>query len=265
MASNKRYYWLKLHADFFDDPIIDIMSSLPDGDKVQLIYIKLLLKSLKGNGYICLPGLLPSMEEELAKFIGQDVTITKYAINILEKANLLERGAGDWDLCMTKLPEMVGSETAAASRMRNLREKRALEAEKSKSFPDAGNHVTFCLPGVPRSSPDVPDCYTEKEREQKKEADTEPEEEEKSVRQQYYGVNQNVLLSDLEYESLQKLYPDYLAKIDYFSAYLCNTGKQYDSHYFTILQWAKQDELKHPQTEKKCGFPDYTFEEGESF
>lgn len=65
MPSNKKYYWLKLRSDFFEDPIIDIMSSLPDGDKVQLIYIRLLLKSLKENGYICLPGLLPTMEEEL--------------------------------------------------------------------------------------------------------------------------------------------------------------------------------------------------------
>lgn len=64
MSSNKKYYWLKLRSDFFEDPIIDIMSSLPDGDKVQLIYIRLLLKSLKENGYICLPGLLPTMEEE---------------------------------------------------------------------------------------------------------------------------------------------------------------------------------------------------------
>ena len=164
MASNKRYYWLKLHADFFDDPIIDIMSFLPDGDKEQLIYIKLLLKSLKGNGYIFLPGLLPSMEEGLAKFIGQDITITKYAINILEKANLLERGAGDWNLCMTKLPEMVDSETVTASQMRNLRKKRALEAEKSKALPDKGNNVTSCSPGVSRSSPDVPDRYAEKKR-----------------------------------------------------------------------------------------------------
>lgn len=262
MPSNKKYYWLKLHSDFFDDPIIDIMSSLPDGDKVQLIYIKLLLKSLKENGYICLPGLLPTMEEELAKFLGQDVTITKYALDVLERANLLERGSGDWDLCMTKLPEMVGSETIAASRMRNLREKRALEAEQKKALPDKGNIVTTCSSDVTESYQDVSKRYLEKEIETETDIESETEE---SRTPRIYGVNQNVILSDEEYESLKRIYPDYLAKIDYFSSYLINTGKQYDSHYFTIMQWAKKDDLKRPQVEKKSGFPDYSYEEGESF
>lgn len=260
MPSNKKYYWLKLHADFFDDPIIDIMSSLPDGDKIQLIYIKLLLKSLKGNGYICLPGLLPSMEEELAKFIGQDVTMTKYAVSVLEKANLLERGSDEWDLCMTKFPEMVGSETVAAAKMRNMREKRAIEATQTTGLPDKGNNVT-------PSYPIVTDCYQEIEIEKKKETDIESEKEREQMDSgpHFYGVNKNVVLSDSEYESLKTLYPDYLGKIDYFSAYMANTGKQYENHYLTILQWAKRDDLKRPASEvKKSGFPDYSCKEGES-
>lgn len=265
MSSNKKYYWLKLRSDFFEDPIIDIMSSLPDGDKVQLIYIRLLLKSLKENGYICLPGLLPTMEEELAKFIGQDVTITKYALNVLEKANLLERGSEDWDLCMTKLPEMVGSETAAAARMRNLREKRAIEAKQQKTLPDQGNIVTSCSPVVTECYRDVQNCYPEIEKETKIDTESEKEAYVENSSPKYYGVNENVILSDAEYESLKRIYPDYLAKIDYFSTYLINTGKHYGSHYFTIMQWARQDDLKRPRQEKKSGFPDYSFEEGESY
>ena len=35
-------------------------------------------------------------------------------------------------MCMTKHPEMVESEKATAARMRNLREKRAIEAKQQK-------------------------------------------------------------------------------------------------------------------------------------
>ncbi len=67
-------------------------------------------------------------------------------------------------------------------------------------------------------------------------------------------------------DSLKKLYPDYLVKIDYFSSYMATTGKKYDNHYHTILQWAKKDELKRPQVAgKKKAFEDYSFEEGEGF
>ena len=82
------------------------------------------------------------------------------------------------------------------------------------------------------------------------------------------NVDENRIRNNICYvkKSLKKLYPDYLGKIDYFSAYMANTGKQYENHYLTILQWAKHDEQKRPRAEpKKSGFPDYSFKKGESY
>ena len=125
------------------------------------------------------------------------------------------------------------------------------------------------LPPVRLLLPDVTGTFKNRypETEKETEIDTESEKEAyiENSSPKYYGVNENVLLSDAEYESLKRIYPDYLAKIDYFSTYLINTGKHYDSHYFTIMQWARQDDLKRPRQEKKRGFPDYSFEEGESY
>ena len=265
MPSKKKYYWLKLYEEFFNQTSMKYIRKLPDGEKITIIYLKLLLESLKTEGFICMEGLFPTIEEELALHLDEDLLVVQFSLAALEKAKLLERGSGDWEICMTKLPEMIGSESNSAHRVRAFRERQAL-AEKEEG-------VTLKLPGnttVTDVKRNVTNGNTEKEIEKKKETEieTEPdtEGEQTDSGPHFYGVDQNVVLTASEYDSLKKLYPDYLAKIDYFSAYMANTGKHYDNHYFTIMQWAKQDDLKRPASEvKKSGFPDYSFEEGESF
>ena len=39
MSNNKKYYWLKLKEDFFDKKDIRYLRSLPDGDKLIIIYL----------------------------------------------------------------------------------------------------------------------------------------------------------------------------------------------------------------------------------
>ena len=56
-----------------------------------------------------------------------------------------------------------------------------------------------------------------------------------------YGTNQNVLLTDEEFEKLKTQFPDYQTKIDDLSYYLASTGKKYSSHYMTILNWARKE------------------------
>ena len=105
---------------------------------------------------------------------------------------------------------MVGSETVAAARMRNLREKRAIGAEEMAALPDKGNNVTSCSPDVTGCYPNVPKRYLEiekelekdKETEQDRESETEVEAEETGPK--IYGVNQNVIFSDSKYESCEK-------------------------------------------------------------
>ena len=47
MGQNKRYYWLKLHEEFFRQPSIKYIRTLPEGEKILIIYLKLLLVSLR--------------------------------------------------------------------------------------------------------------------------------------------------------------------------------------------------------------------------
>ncbi len=254
MAQNKRYYWLKLHEEFFNQPVMKYLRTLPEGETIIIIYLKLLLISLKMDGYVYLEGLYPTLEEEIALILDENRMSVQLSLAALEKAKLLELGSGDYDLFLTRFPEMIGisSEGESAARMRALREKKAQKQLAS-----------HCDGDVRIGDATVQSCDIEIEKEKKR--DTEPETEQEP---KIYGLYKNVFLTDAEFSSLQQQYPsDYMGKINYFSAYMAKTGKSYESHYLTICQWAKQDDLKRPASAgaKKSGFEDYSCEEGESF
>lgn len=263
MAENKRYYWLKLHEEFFTQPVMKYIRKLPDGEKITIIYLKLLLVSLRTDGYIFLEGLYPTIEEEIALNLDEELMSVQFSLAALEKVNLLERGSGEWDLCMTRLPEMVGSETGAAARMRNKR----LKSVISPSLTGSDCEASHCYADVRTGYADVRSSYAENEIEKKQNTDSEPDKDEELLPDHFYGANQNVFLSDEEYLSLKRQYPDYRGKIDYLSVYMAQTGKRYKSHYLTIVQWAKKDAAKQPQTSQpvKPGFEDYSFKKGQSF
>ncbi len=65
-----------------------------------------------------------------------------------------------------------------------------------------------------------------------------------------------VLLTDKEYKTLCDLFGEAQAKgmIEKLNNYIGSKGKQYKSHYFTILNWAGKDGIKRQTIAKK---PDY--------
>lgn len=260
MGQNKRYYWLKLHEEFFNQPVLKYLRKLPEGETIIIIYLKLLLISLRMDGYIYLEGFYQTLEEEIALILDEEKMDVQFSLAALEKSNLLERGSGDYDLFLTRFPEMigVGTEGASAARMRAMRERKAL-VEKSETLSLSDGSVTDSDDAVHSRDTEI-----EKEKEKEKQSEKKIETEQKKR----YGLHGNVLLTDSEYKSFQMQYPlDYLGKIDYFSSYMAKTGRIYDCHYLTLCQWAKQDELKRPvpAAPVKSGFEDYSFKEGESF
>lgn len=263
MPDNKRYYWLKLHEEFFTQPVMKYIRRMPDGEKITIIYLKLLLVSLRTDGYIFLEGLFPTMEEEIALNLDEELMSVQFSIAALEKVNLLERGTGEWELCMTRLPEMVGSESGAAARMRNKRLRNTI----SPALTDSVGEASHCYTDVRDSYADVRPCYAEKDTDKKANSESEQEARAELHPNHLYGANENVYLTDEQYLSLRGQYPDYRFKIDYLSEYMAEHGKSYKNHYLTIVQWAKKDAAKQPPVpqQAKPGFEDYSFKKGQSY
>lgn len=158
--STKRYFWLKLKENFFQDKTIKKLRKIAGGDTYTVIYLKLMLLGLKDGGKLFFDGVENSFHEELALEIDEDSENVKFTLMFLEKTGLLEE-INESELFLTRMPEMIGSETDKAELMRRKRAQNRVQS---------GNNVTGVLPGVTL-------CYTEIEKEKDKEIDTEIERE----------------------------------------------------------------------------------------
>jgi predicted phage replisome organizer len=121
---NKRYFWLKLKEDFFDDDAISWLEEQNKGKEYALFYLKLCLKSLKNDGVLIRRVgnlLVPYDTKRISEITRTDEDTVIVAMELLKKIGLIElqeSGA----LYMTQLSTMIGSETRGADRKRKYRE-----------------------------------------------------------------------------------------------------------------------------------------------
>lgn len=126
-TSNKRYYWLQLKENFFNSKEMKLMRKLPGGEEITIIYLKIMLTSLENEGVIFYEGLAEDLAEELALEIGEDVESIRMALMFMEKKRLITTN-DNYFYKLEQVPELVGSETASARRVRKHREiKKALQ------------------------------------------------------------------------------------------------------------------------------------------
>lgn len=170
MSTNeKRYFWLKLKEDFFDDKQIRYLRSLPDGDKVLITYLKMQLKSLKSAGTIRYDRILPSSEEELALLLDEDINIVKFTVKALVQINAIEILKDD-SIYMLAMQELIGNEGASAERVRRYRENKNQKALQCNTSVTAGNKCNELCHGEIEVNIEL-----EKELEKDKELDAEAE------------------------------------------------------------------------------------------
>ena len=79
MSDNRKYYYLKLKENYFDDDSIVLLESMQDGVLYSNILLKLYLKSLKHGGRLQLDEDIPYTAQMIA-------TITRQQIGTVERA-----------------------------------------------------------------------------------------------------------------------------------------------------------------------------------
>lgn len=157
MGENKRYYWLKLQENFFDDDTIDFIESQENGEKYVLFYLKLCLKALKNEGKLIRyvgEMLFPFDDLGLSKITRTDVDTVRSALILFSKIGLIKK-LDTGEIFLTQLNEMVGTETQKAKYMRERR------------LQEKNNGVTMlpeCYPNVTQSIE-----YRDRDKEQEKE------------------------------------------------------------------------------------------------
>ena len=125
MSENKKYYWLKLKEDFFEEDTISWIEEQENGKDYCLFYLKLCLKSLKTNGTLIRnvgTMLVPYDAKQLGKITNTDIDTVRVAMDLFTKIGLVEI-LDNGEIFLNQLQNMVGSETKWAEKKRNQRKK----------------------------------------------------------------------------------------------------------------------------------------------
>lgn len=171
----KRYYWLKLKEDFFEEDTIEWLEEQENGKEYCLFYLKMCLKSIKTEGILIRKVgniLVPYDEKHLAKITNTDFDTVVVAMELFKKIGLIQILEGG-EIFIPGMDEMIGSETEKAKFMRNKRAKEKEQLLDSNRIEQSSNNVTRNSNKVTIDSNNVtnvlPKCYTEKETEKEKE------------------------------------------------------------------------------------------------
>lgn len=122
----KKYYWLKLKADFFTSRAMKKLRRIAGGDTYTIIYLKLQLLSLKDEGLLFYEGVEPTFYEEMALALDEDAENVRATLIFLENMGLLSQN-NDHEYILTEVPYLIGGESESAERVRRHRGKKALQ------------------------------------------------------------------------------------------------------------------------------------------
>ena len=237
MSDNRKYYYLKLKENYFDDDSIVLLESMQDGVLYSNILLKLYLKSLKHGGRLQLDENIPYTAQMIATITRQQIGTVERALQIFLKLGLVEV-LDSGTFYMSNIELLIGQSSTEAERKRAARlQNKALSAPRTKV-----GHLSDIRP---------PEIEIELEKEI-----------EKGRPARAYGRYQNVFLTDEELADLQASFPTVWGQyIEKLSEYMASTGKRYQSHAATIRRWASEAARKAaPPTRNR----DYSVKEDET-
>lgn len=126
MADGKRYYWLKLYDDFFGSIRIKRLRKMAGGDTYVVIYLKLQLKAMKSDGVLKWKGYEQDFVDELALDLDEEPDDVRVTLMYLLSCGLAET-QDNVNFFFPYAVENTGSEGASAQRVREFRERQALQ------------------------------------------------------------------------------------------------------------------------------------------
>lgn len=133
MADNKKFFWIKLRPDFFNDPYIKLLRRMAGGDTYTIIYLKMLVKSAPTDGVIYFQGAGADISEELALTLDESIEDVRALLAYLEAKNLITHPEITQDLFLVASADLTGSEVDSAQRVRKFRERQQLKALQSNA------------------------------------------------------------------------------------------------------------------------------------
>lgn len=237
MGDNRRFYWLKLHKDFFDSVRIKKLRAVAGGDTLTIIYLKLLLYSMDKDGVIEYQGVEDSISKELALMLSEKPDNIELCLKYLWSVKLVEIHEDSEEIFFPEAVAFTGSECSSAKRVREFRERKKLTADVSQSIE--------ALPGNTDVTQVKRNSNVEKRREDK-------EKEIEKIRVDTELVND----TGLWFGEFWKLYPRKVAKTNAEKAFKkkCKDEQTYTAimrglqNYVTACKGKDPQYIAHPAT-----------------
>ena len=237
MSENKKYWYIQLNVNFFEDERIDWLCEQKNGYAYVVLYLKLCLKTANNNGILTRQigdMIIPYNVDKIAEVTHMNVDVVRVALELYKRIGLVyEADENNNFMRLPEVPGMVGYTTQAAIEKARYREK--------KKLLETGQLKDSCQDNVRQELRvkrlELRDNSLELEKEPKKEKNKNEDQKKK------YGEFENVLLSDTEREKLDDQLGDICAEdyIEKMSAYIAQSGTKYKSHYAAILTWWRKD------------------------
>lgn len=147
--------WIKLRVDMFDDEKIKIIQSMPEGDAILVIWIRIIALAGKCNakGLVLIGDEFPYSDEMLATIFNKPLATVRLALGTFEKFRMIERTEkGIYISNFEKHQNTEGMEKIREqARIRKQRER-----EKKRALLEAGN-----TPALPENSSENPETLPE--------------------------------------------------------------------------------------------------------
>lgn len=147
--------WIKLCVDMFDDEKIKIIQSMPEGDAILVIWIRIIALAGKCNakGLVLIEDEFPYSDEMLATIFNKPLATVRLALGTFEKFRMIERTEkGIYISNFEKHQNTEGMEKIREqARIRKQRER-----EKKRALLEAGN-----TPELPDNSSENPETLPE--------------------------------------------------------------------------------------------------------
>jgi predicted phage replisome organizer len=165
--------WIKITTDMFEDEKIDYIQSLPEGDSILLIWIRLLTMAGKCNatGYIFLTQNIPYTDDVLAHKFKKPVNIIRFALETFRRLDMIQE-SDNGVLYITNFPKYQNLEGLEKLKLREYeREKKrkqrekykALEAPNDENMDNENNVVPGNVPGTIPGTPSIIDIDKERD------------------------------------------------------------------------------------------------------
>lgn len=147
--------WIKLRVDMFDDEKIKIIQSMPEGDAILVIWIRIIALAGKCNakGLVLIEDEFPYSDKMLATIFNKPLATVRLALGTFEKFRMIERTEkGIYISNFEKHQNTEGMEKIREqARIRKQRER-----EKKRALLEASN-----TPALPENSSENPETLPE--------------------------------------------------------------------------------------------------------